>query len=190
MQKRAIVIGSMLAVAGFLAFEPDAEARLVIKNPDDHPDYRAELEPHGNLILWRRYYGRRYRRYNTFGDPDFGAGFRATIEIADPAFIPKLNNTVGISFGIDFTSCRFCREDFTAWFPIAMQWNFFLTDKWSVFAELGIIPRVDAFDFGEYLYLDPLFELGGRYHFNDTVALTMRIGYPFISVGASFFIGG
>lgn len=160
---------------------------MVIKNPNDHPDYRAELEPHGNLILWHRYYNRRYARYRDFGDPEGGAGFRATIEIADPAFIPKLNNTVGITFGIDATSCRYCRDDVTIWLPVGLQWNFFLTDKWSVFADLGLAPRTDGFD---SIYFDFMAMVGGRYHFNDTVALTMRIGYPFVSVGASFFVGG
>ena len=192
MQKRAIAVGSILALAGFLELASEAEAKTVIKNPDEHPDYRAELEPHGTLVLWHRYYNRRYRYYGRgpFETPEFGAGFRATIEIADPAFIPKINNTVGITFGIDATTCRYCyREDVTLWLPVAMQWNFFLTDKWSVFAELGLVPRIDGFN-DVYAYLDPLFELGGRYHFNDTVALTMRIGYPFINVGVSFFVGG
>jgi hypothetical protein len=29
---------------------------------------------------------------------------------------------------------------------------------------------------------------GGRYHFSDSVALTLRIGYPTLSVGVSFFM--
>jgi hypothetical protein len=29
---------------------------------------------------------------------------------------------------------------------------------------------------------------GGRFHFNDNVALTLRVGYPAISVGVSFFL--
>ena len=160
---------------------------MVIKNPNDHPDYRVELEPHGNVILWHRYYHSRYRAYRGIGDPEFGAGFRASIELADPAFIPKLNNTVAISFGADITNCQRCYDDFTLWVPVAMQWNFFLTKKWSVFGDLGIIPRSDGFD---YLYFDFMAHAGGRYHFNDNVALTMRVGYPFISVGASFFVGG
>ena len=192
MQARAIAVGSMLAAAGLLGLASEAEARTVIKNPNEHPDYRVELEPHGTLILWHRYYNRRYYRYynSAFGYPEFGAGFRASIELGDPAFIPKINNTVGITFGVEFTSCRYCyRSDFTAWFPVALQWNFFLTDKWSVFADIGLVPRIDNFN-SDFLYLDPMFELGGRYHFNDTVALTMRLGYPFITVGVSFFVGG
>ena len=38
-------------------------------------------------------------------------------------------------------------------------------------------------------YGDFTFAAGGRYHFSDKVALTMRVGYPFVSVGISFFVG-
>lgn len=187
MRSNTLVVSAVVAVTSWLGWSSTAAAQVVIKNPNAHPEYRAELEPHGNLILWHRYYHRRYRVYRDFGDPEAGAGFRATIELGDPAFIPKLNNTVGITFGIDLTSCRYCRDDVTLWFPVGLQWNFFLTEKWSVFADLGVIPRTDGFN---AVFFDFMAHAGGRYHFNDTVALTMRIGYPFISVGASFFVGG
>jgi hypothetical protein len=193
MRARTTFLAGLVAAAGVTAVSLEAEARTVIKNPNEHPDYRVELEPHGNVILWHRYYGYgrslRGSRYDAFGSPEFGAGLRATIELGDPAFIPKLNNTVGITFGFDVTNCLYCREDFEIWTPIGLQWNFFLTDKWSVFADLGIAPR--AHGFYRQVYFDFMTFIGGRYHFNDTVALTMRIGYPFtISVGASFFLGG
>ena len=190
MKARAIVGSSVLAVVALLASAEEAQAALVIKNPNDHPQYRVELEPHGNLVLWRRYYSSRYRgrSFHGVGDPEVGAGFRASIELADPAFIPKLNNTVAISFGLDVTNCQYCYKDFSLFLPVTMQWNFFLTDKWSVFADLGLMPRTDGFF--RYAYFDFMAEVGGRYHFNDDVALTMRIGDPFISVGASFFVGG
>jgi hypothetical protein len=30
--------------------------------------------------------------------------------------------------------------------------------------------------------------VGGRYHFNDRISLTMRIGYPSFAIGISFFL--
>lgn len=182
------LVSVALAGAAFVALAPEAQAN--IKNPNDHPDYVAELEPHGNLVLFHRDYGLRGLRrnyYSGFGDPEFGVGFRATIELGDPAFIPRLNNTVGISFGLDITNCLYCYDDFTLWTPVTMQWNFFFNDQWSAFADLGLVIRSDGF------YRDAWFDfvtmIGGRYHFNDDIALTMRIGYPFFSVGASFFVG-
>jgi hypothetical protein len=191
MAARKILVTGFLATASLLALASEAEARPTIKNPNDHPEYRAELEPHANFILWHgSHYGRgRYGKYRGFGDPEFGGGFRATIEIADPAFIPKINNTVGITFGIDFTNCRYCdrRQDFTVWNPVGLQWNFFFTDKFSAFADLGFMLRSGGF----YNYVDADFfaMVGGRYHFNDKVALTFRLGQPFVSLGVSFFVG-
>lgn len=179
-------------VVATLAIAPrEAEARSVIKQPNAHPDYRAELEPHGTAVIFHRgYHGR--ARYRGVGDPEVGVGFRATIELGDPAFIPKINNTVGITFGVDVTNCYrrgYCgREDFLIWNPIGMQWNFFLTEKWSVFGEIGGVLRSEGF-YAD-LYPDLMFEAGGRYHFSDSVSLTMRVGWPFATIGVSFFVGG
>jgi hypothetical protein len=190
MRTKTIATG-FAATAVVLGLTLDAEAALVIKQPNAHPVYRAELEPHGNIILWHRYYGYgryyRGRRYRDFGDPEFGGGFRATIELGDPAFVPSINNTVGITFGIDVMNCLYCVRNFSFFSPIGLQWNFFLTEKWSVFADLGFLLRTDGFFY--HTYPDFFFMAGGRFHFNDDIALTMRVGYPWISVGVSFFVG-
>lgn len=179
------LIGTAVAASALL-FSQEAGAQLIIKNPSDHPDYRAELEPHATLVPWGNYFG--YGRYKGRGYGfNGGVGFRATIEIVDPV-IPKLNNTIGITFGLDFTSCTYCYrgEEFSIWTPVGAQWNFFLTRKWSVFADLGIVAHSD----GAYrdLYFEPMFEIGGRYHFRDKITLTMRLGIPFITVGVSFML--
>lgn len=198
-----VTIAAGIASLVFLA-EP-ARADLVIKKPGDHPKYVVELEPHGDIVLFhpgyglygnRAYYydcgkGQRCLAYYDspgFSDPEFGAGFRASIKLMDPGFVPSINDAIAITFGVDVTNCRFCATGygFSLWTPVALQWNFFLTDKWSVFAELGVNPRTEGFY--HHVYFDFMGELGGRFHFTDRVALTMRLGYPFISVGASFFI--
>lgn len=189
MNMRTLLFAGLTAGAISVFFTAEARAESVIKQPNRHPVYRAELEPHLDFLFWHRNYGGAYRGryYRGVGDVEFGGGFRASIEVGDPAFIPKINNTVAISFGIDFTNCRYCYQDFSFWSPIALQWNFFLTDKWSVFAEGGFMLR----SYGFFSETDADFNLavGGRFHFNDKVALTMRLGYPFVSVGVSFFVG-
>lgn len=192
MSARKILVSGCLATAALVALSltsSEAQARPTIKSPNDHPEYRAELEPHGNIVLWHPgYYGYAGRRYRGV-DAEFGAGFRATIELGDPAFIPRINNTVGITFGIDLTNCHYCYgyKSYAIYNPVGVQWNFWFTDKWSAFAEGGIMLRSAGF----YHHVDPDFfaMIGGRYNFNDKVALTMRIGQPFISIGASFFVG-
>jgi hypothetical protein len=185
------LVAGMAAGAIALLVSPEASAETVIKQPNRHPAYRAELEPHIDILPWHRNYDRGAYYGSGFGNVEFGGGFRASIEVGDPAFIPKINNTVAITFGIDFTNnnCNGCygNNSFSFWSPIALQWNFFLTDKWSVFGEGGFMLR--SYGFFDHTYGDFTFAAGGRYHFTDKVALTMRVGYPFVSVGISFFVG-
>lgn len=187
----AALVGTAAAACTLLSAREAAAVDWIIKNPSDHPDYRAELEPHGVIVPWGNTFGYGYigarGRYHFHG----GAGFRATIEIVDNV-IPRLNNTIGITFGVDFTNCGYCYPDeYSFWFPIGAQWNFFLTKKWSVFAELGFVPHSNGFFNSRYVdavFVEPMFELGGRYHFRDKITLTMRLGIPFVSVGVSFMI--
>ena len=164
---------SALAALAVCAFATNAAAdESVIKTPGDHPAYRFEAEPHGLLG-----YGGPFRR----GGEDLGVGFRGTVILVDNGFISSINNSVGITFGGDV----FFRRG-TLLLPIAMQWNFWLTTHWSVFGEPGIAIAANR-DPGRDV-LHPTFWVGGRYHFTDKIALTMRLGYPAISVGASFFL--
>jgi hypothetical protein len=143
----------------------------IIKHPGDHPSYRFEAEPHGLLG-----YG------GPFGaaSASLGAGFRGTIIFLDNGFVPSINNSVGIGFGGDifFTHGVF-------FIPIVLQWNFWLSSQWSVFGEPGI--GFAANPEGNHSAVNPALYAGARFHFNDKVALTLRIGYPSLSVGASFF---
>jgi hypothetical protein len=144
----------------------------IIKNPGDHPPYRFEAEPHGLLG-----FGGPFDR----GHSELGAGFRGTVIIVDNGFVKEINDSVGITFGADFFF-----GDSTLFIPVGMQWNFWLTTHWSVFGEPGIgfaANRGARADF-----VNPVLMVGGRYHFNERVSLTMRIGYPAFSIGASFFL--
>lgn len=144
---------------------PASADRSTIKFPGDHPDYVFEAEPHALI--------------EPFHDFRPGVGFRGTIELVDNGFVQTINNTVGIGFGVDWTEKNL-------WIPIVMQWNFWLSENWSVFGEPGGVIRISdekkkAFDYFA-------FYAGGRLHFSDTIALTMRVGKPTVSVGISFML--
>jgi hypothetical protein len=177
------------AAGALVASTPEAHAiDWIIKNPGSHPGKSVELEPHLNFIFYRAGWGRSFYGRG-YGNTEVGGGFRASIELADPMFIPKINNSIAISFGLDFNSCRFyCGNRFELWSPVTLQWNFFLTRKWSAFAELGGIIHSDGF-FDRNVWIDPTFFLGTRIHFTDSVALTFRVGSPWIGVGVSFYVG-
>lgn len=178
-----------------------------VKHEGDHPEYHVELEPHGVFGPYHR----------LASDIGFGAGIRATIPIVQNGFIPSLNNNVGISFGLDFMhysgTCGYFagRGAFVNYncdgnelmFPVTLQWNFFVARNWSVGGEPGIyiyhwffdnyctannVPGYYCNDYPSATSVDAAFFLVGRYHFSEKASLTMRVGYPYISVGASFFL--
>lgn len=203
----AVRVAATVALGACTLFAGESQARadtLIIKQPGAHAPYVMELEPHlliGGLTA-------------PVGDPvseGFGLGGRATFEILDPGFVPTINDSIGIGVGLDavqFSYTYGCVKysngangkpvcvsgDVTNtyfWIPVVMQWNFWLSRNWSVFGEPGVALRyMSNEDFhGHHLRLDPfVLYAGGRFHFSDTVTLTMRIGHPTWSVGVSFLL--
>jgi hypothetical protein len=185
-------------------------AQSTIRQPGAHPQYQAELEPH---LLWGPY-----------DPPDaptgegLGIGLRATIPVMQNGFVPTINNSIGVSFGVDWLhywgndhalgACsrwelgpggtNICTEvggeiggpSNYLLFPLAMQWNFWLVEKFSAFGEPGLTfywekGRYQSnSDFG----VTPLLQVGGRWHFMPRSTLTLRIGYPNISLGVSVLL--
>jgi hypothetical protein len=108
-----------------------------------------------------------------------GAGLRATVTLARDGFIDGVNDSVGLGFGADWT-----RD--TTWVPVVMQWNFWLSEHWSVFGEPGVALRLRD-DFNDR---GPDFTIygGARYRFGRAAALTIRVGHPALALGVSFFL--
>jgi hypothetical protein len=177
---------AVLLAAGALARPAAAES--IIKHPGDHPKYGFEAEPH--------------LAFAPFGSGGFGPGFRGTVVLVDNGFVSTINNSIGLGFGIDyvfFGNChgpfgdRRCDNTHDVILPLVLQWNFWLHPNWSVFGEPGIAFHLlgggnDHFAFDYFT-----FYAGGRYHFNDSIALTLRAGAPFfhenvISLGVSFLL--
>lgn len=192
------LVVSLTAALALAAFTLPAGADTsTIKRPGAHPNYVFEAEPHLALGF-----------LNPPGPDDdggFGPGFRGTIEIVDNGFISKINNTVGIGFGLDWlfygehchggngngnNNDERCHDSDSLLFPVVMQWNFWLSRNWSVFGEPGLMFEFrDDHDDDRDFHLDPfVFYAGGRFHFSDAISLTMRAGWPTFSIGASFFL--
>ncbi len=191
MKAKAVPLLAALATAAIPSF---AYADSTIKEPGQHLDYHVEIEPHGVL-------GLAYWDFGPYGTLGFGGGARFSIPICKNCFIPKINNNVAISFGADFVAYPFGNGSFVftdIYLPVAMQWNFFIHKKWTIAGEFGFAPVVGAFyDYGYcgggpgcrnwWIYPDAGFV--ARYHFNERVALTMRLGFPeFFNIGVSFWL--
>jgi hypothetical protein len=193
---RTWCLAAACAALSFLTFgAPAARADDTIKHPGDHPAYDFEVEPHG-LLGWDGVF------YDNTG---FGLGVRFGIPIVSNGFVPTINNSVAISFGVDWLhySCygpfNDCSADYFE-FPVTLQWNFYVSEHWSVFGEPGLFLYHDFFTSNceavggvdcparpNETSVLPAFYVGARYFFSDTVSLTMRLGYPTTSIGVSFF---
>jgi hypothetical protein len=141
---------------------------MTIKEPGHHPAYDWDIEPHAVIFPFRP---------PGAGGAGGGAGARADIVLVDNGFVKSINNSVAISFGADLVFAGGAG----IWMPAAMQWNFWLSRRWSVFGEPGVGVYLGKHSFGA-----PIMAIGGRFLFNDDIALVMRLGYPYITIGAAF----
>ncbi|MES1206755.1 MAG: hypothetical protein ABUS79_12535 [Pseudomonadota bacterium] len=169
-------------------------------------DYTAEIEPH--LVFGSGPPG------NGTGS-GVGVGARASLVVAPDGFIRDVNDSVAIGFGLDYGhyAARYAINgyrdrclrfepgpagtmvctDVTSnggsynylFIPVVMQWNFWLTEKFSAFGEPGLSLYYlgnDGFGVAPALYV------GGRLRITDVMTLTARIGYPTVSFGVSFML--
>jgi hypothetical protein len=174
----AVLLGSSVASAG----EPS-----ILNQPDQHPDYFGELEVHGLVAYSAGPLA--LGRYDILG---FGPGVHGNFRIVKNGFIPSLNDSVAIGIGAElvFDAIGALGVDVRLVTPVVLQWSFWVTAHWSVFGEPGF-----AIEFpmstpqgGEPIYVTPVLSVGGRYSFNDKVAIVARVGYPFSTIGVSFFL--
>lgn len=143
---------------------PASADTSTIKLPGAHPSYLFEAEPH--LLV------------APFDDFRPGIGFRGTLVLVDNGFVQTINNSVGLGFGADWSKDHFR-------VPVVMQWNFWLHRQWSVFGEPGLAMYVEE---GDVEFQPFVLYAGGRFHVTDRITLTMRLGYPTFSFGASFLL--
>lgn len=202
------------AVAAALVLLLGTTARAQIKEPGNHPDYSVELEPHG-LFDWG--YGPGWAS-NGFGlglratipivqDPiktinnSIGIGFGLDWTHYSSACYGYYGWGRYYPNGV-YPGGYDCSGNGLL-FPVVMQWNFFLTKIISVFGEPGFAIEHTWWNYPYPGNCPPngicslsasstdfrfVFWGGARFMFGKTVGLTARIGWPYISVGASFLL--
>lgn len=180
-------------VAGAWAWS-SAPASAQINTPGRHPRYTAELEPH---LVWQWTGDERAR------NDGIGMGFRASIPLLQDGPVSTINNSLAISFGLDWAYFPECYDygdcsenDF--WVPVVAQWNFYLTQVISIFPEFGLGFRNAIIDYdspcrgnncrGSALEVHPVLWFGARFRLAEAVALTLRLGTPSLQLGVSLFI--
>ncbi len=212
MGHRCWITSGLAAVIVLVAATTHAQ----IKRPGAHIKYGVEIEPH-LVYQWAHESG---------FDEGLGLGLRASVPIIENGPIRTINNSMAIGFGLDLTrfedpcgsrwwlggrpdprddSYDYWSRDCAAtqlWFPVVVQWRFWLTDRLSVLGEPGL-----AFQHVRWNYYRPcntpsgwceddetdtdlefVFWAGGSLLVTDTIALTLRLGNPSVTAGVSFFL--
>jgi hypothetical protein len=162
-----------------------------------HPYYGVELEPH---VGWQ------WSGDEWAWEDGIAIGLRASIPVLEDGPVQSIENNLAVTFGLDWAhfdgDCLYdgqpldCDED-DIWVPVAAQWNIFVTDRISMFPEVGFgfrnatrsadtcdDPQCDESDFELHF----VFWLGARFWVADPVAIVVRIGTPSVLLGASFHL--
>jgi len=203
---RRTAAAAVIALGLLSAGVAEAGEVSVVYNSRTPIDYGFEVEPH--LVAGS---GPPGRGVGSGG----GIGVRASVVLAPDGFIRGINDSVAIGFGLDFGrfAGRYALNDFRdqclhfepgpagtavctdvtsnggtynyVFAPVVMQWNFWLTERFSAFGE----PGINFYHLGNYGYaVSPALYLGGRFRLADRITLTARIGYPTIAFGVSFMM--
>lgn len=122
--------------------------------------------------------GVRFDAHVTFGwYRDLGGGLRVDIPVVGDGIIDGADDDLRITLGAE-ALWFFHHKGFGAYPLAGMQWNFYVSDEWSIFPEVGII-----FLFGERehywrTFVAPMLGFGVRWHFNARNALLFRVSWP------------
>jgi hypothetical protein len=206
-RRSLLAVCSAVAIAGLLRGGlVEARDGFIVQDRRTPIDYTAEIEPH--LVFGSAPPGRG-------AGSGVGIGVRGSVVVARDGFIRDVNDSVAIGFGLDYghyagryalngyrdqclhfepgpAGTMVC-TDVTSnggsydylFVPVVMQWNFWLTEKFSAFGE----PGVSLYYLGNQgLSAAPALYIGGRLRLTDFITLTARVGYPTLSIGVSFMM--
>jgi len=205
---RYSVAKSLLSVVAltttWFSLETAAQAETTIRHPGQHSQYSFELEPHLALDWFD----------SGWAGEGIGPGLHAAIPIMHQGPISTINNNMAIKFGADLTFGNGCyywynRNSYyynnnycsttSLTIPIALQWNFYVTDIIVPFGEVGMAIRHTSWSYDSTCpngtncptsnaRTYPIFypAVGAKFMFGRSVGLTVRMGYPHFTVGASF----
>ena len=155
-----------------------------------HPRYAAEIEPHFVIA-----------GLDKFG-PGLGAGLNITIPIWQNAPFKGFDDD--ISFGIGFDWVRYAGYKpqeprggtvltYAVYVPAYVQWNIWLGARASIFLEPTLMFRFAHYpdtcplqNCEDTTRVMPTGSIGIRFRIVNRVAATIRVGWPLVTIGASW----
>jgi hypothetical protein len=155
-----------------------------------HPKYGAEIEGHGVVAGLDKY------------QAGLGAGVRVSVPIWSHAPFKSIDDDVSFGIGLDWVRYGAYKPrepngstvlTYGYYIPISLQWNVWLGARVSLFVEPTVIYRFATYPHGcasgpcvDTTRVLPTGFVGMRFRILDRLALTMRVGWPMFTLGASW----
>lgn len=130
------------------------------------------------------------------------AGFDLEFALVPDGFLRRMDDELALAAGFDLLFFDFAQDPDdprgVGFAPnVTAQWNFYLSEKWSVFPEAGftvLFLTEGAHRYyrrhgrgGRRAYVDAVAGVGARMHMGQRFALVFRVGYPFgAQIGLNF----
>ena len=126
----------------------------------------------------------------------FGIGGRYLIPIIHDGFIPSVNDSFSIEFGLDLSGAVGSRFYPTLGIPVEVMWAFHFTPKFAAYAKVGAVLEINfvpyvcsTFTCGPAyspVTAAPIGNIGLFYKFSDKISFRAEAGYPWVKVGLGF----
>ena len=161
-------------------------------------DGDAPAESEGGVRVDTPFTGERDVQLEIYGGvgwygPGVAVGLRINIPLLHNGFVDEINNAIFATFGGEFYYARYTesgQKELGPGFgiPFGLMRAFYFSERWSAFFEIGLNIYFPASFLGGGDFVDDaggwvLVGVGGRWHFSERGALTVRLGTPSTSVG-------
>lgn len=189
------VLATVLCASPVLADEPpasgsDSPSESTFRRQgallDRSPQHRSNML---SLFLGLPY------GYYYYGFP-FGLGGRFLIPLIHDGFIPSVNDSFSIEFGLDLSGAAGNRFYGVLGIPVEVMWAFHFTQKFNAYVkagavlEINFVPYVCTANFcgpaRGVVSASPIGNIGLMYKFSDKISFRAEAGYPWVKIGLGF----
>jgi hypothetical protein len=155
-----------------------------------HPRYAAEIEPHFVIAGIDKY------------GAGLGGGVNVTIPIWQNAPFKGFDDDIGFGIGLDWVRYAGYQPQeprgakvltYALYVPVYLQWNVWLGSRASIFLEPTLMFRFARYpdtcplnDCADTTRVMPTGSIGLRFRIVNHVAATIRVGWPLVTIGASW----
>jgi hypothetical protein len=193
--KLILVAAALLSTPVFADDPPPATSDTPTESTFRHSGALLDRSPQRRSQMLSVFLGIPVGYYGYYGGFPFGLGGRYLIPILHDGFIPSVNDSFNIEFGVDFSGVLGAYFYPVLSIPVEVMWQFHFTQKFSAYAKIGVALE---FNFVSYCssnvnvpcrgVVTPGFvgNIGLMYKFSEKISFRAEAGYPWLKVGLGF----